>query len=192
MDGSRFDHLARLVSRRSRRQVLGGLAGMATAALFSRTARAQSGCDPDPCDPNAFCSENPTHPSVPDCTCNDGYAGNGFTCTDIDECADGNACGLNAICANTPGSFNCSCAPGYQGNPPTTPCTDTNECAANPCDPNATCTNTLGSFTCTCPTGYEGDGLATGTGCTDVDECTNGSNPCDPNATCTNTPGSFS
>src|SRR5215216_5570192 len=78
MDGPRFDRLARLVAKRSRRQVLWGLAGAATAALFSRSARAQTGCNPNPCDPNASCTEMAD--STPVCACNDGYTGNGKTC----------------------------------------------------------------------------------------------------------------
>lgn len=155
MDSSRFDRLARFVARRSRRQVLRGLAGAATAALFSHPARAQTSCDSSPCDVNADCDEDNGG-----CTCSSGYTGDGFTCTDIDECTNGNPCGPNATCTNTPsGSFSCLCDPGYQGSPPSTTCTAIIDCADNPCDPNATCTNTAGSFTCACNEGYTGDGL---------------------------------
>jgi len=36
---------------------------------------------------------------------------------DIDECLTNNGgCDVNAICINSPGSFNCSCKFGYEGN----------------------------------------------------------------------------
>ena len=41
---------------------------------------------------------------------------NNCNITDIDECeADIYACGSDAICNNTHGSFNCTCKPGYKG-----------------------------------------------------------------------------
>lgn len=36
---------------------------------------------------------------------------------DIDECQDDRACGRGAICENLPGSFHCSCPPGFTGDP---------------------------------------------------------------------------
>ena len=36
--------------------------------------------------------------------------------TEWDECSRGVAdCGINAVCSDTPDSYNCSCAAGYQG-----------------------------------------------------------------------------
>ncbi|KAF7144554.1 hypothetical protein RHSIM_Rhsim04G0101200 [Rhododendron simsii] len=54
------------------------------------------------------------------CSCKYGYKGNPYLspgCTDIDECKypNLNDCDGNATCANTPGSFNCSCNPHYFG-----------------------------------------------------------------------------
>ena len=39
-----------------------------------------------------------------------------FSCPDTDECANGNHnCDANAVCANTDGSFVCTCKAGYSG-----------------------------------------------------------------------------
>ncbi|XP_028416050.1 neurogenic locus notch homolog protein 1-like [Dendronephthya gigantea] len=106
---------------------------------------------------------------------------------DIDECGKGtHQCSKKANCSNTPGSYNCQCQIGYEGNGKK--CNDINECADSPCGYNANCTNTNGSYICECRTGYEGNGI----NCTDVDECEKGTHKCDNNANCTNTPGSFS
>jgi hypothetical protein len=119
--------------------------------------------------------------------CNGGFDGDGFRCTDIDECA-ANPCDPNATCANLAGSFSCTCPGGFSGDG--TVCSDIDECAtgADNCSLNASCSNLAGSFSCTCETGYLGDGVT----CSDIDECSSGSDNCSANATCTNTPGSFS
>ncbi len=59
------------------------------------------------CDANALCTPGAQNVS---CVCNKGFVGNGFICTDIDECANGTAkCGANTVCTNTPGSYACTC-----------------------------------------------------------------------------------
>ena len=51
------------------------------------------------------------------CECDTGYAGDGFACTDIDECAAATyPCHQQAGCTNAPaGSFTCACKKGYGG-----------------------------------------------------------------------------
>ncbi|CAH1799682.1 unnamed protein product [Owenia fusiformis] len=117
----------------------------------------------------------------------------GFLCesqlVDIDECAQGSHnCHQDAICANTDGSFDCNCNPGYSGDGVT--CTDGDECILNThnCDINAVCSNLPGSFSCNCNPGYSGDGVT----CTDDNECILNTHNCDINAVCSNLPGSFS
>ena len=35
---------------------------------------------------------------------------------DVDECVENlHNCGSNAVCNNSPGSYNCTCSPGYHG-----------------------------------------------------------------------------
>lgn len=109
-------------------------------------------------------------------------------CPDVDECLAGtDDCDANATCANTPGSFTCTCNAGYSGDGAT--CTDVDECTAatDNCSNDAGCTNTPGSFSCLCNAGFTGDGVT----CTDLDECTLATDNCDTNAACSNTPGSF-
>ncbi|KAH7842593.1 hypothetical protein Vadar_007071 [Vaccinium darrowii] len=59
--------------------------------------------------------------------CNKGYKGNPYLslgCEDIDECEipDLNDCDIvNGKCINTPGSYNCSCNPHYDGDGKSSP-----------------------------------------------------------------------
>jgi MYXO-CTERM domain-containing protein len=137
------------------------------------------------CDPNATCQKN-----VPgfQCNCNTGYRGNGFTCTEIDECAENtDDCDVNATCANTPGSWTCTCNMGWQGTGQV--CSDIDECQdemmVGRCSLDSMCFNSPGSWECICNTGFRGDGFT----CTNIDECVEMSNDCDVNATCTDTIG---
>ena len=59
-----------------------------------------------------------------DCECNSGFLGDGFDCTDINECALGqNDCDAHATCINTIGSYSCTCDFGYEW--------DGNQCSAS-------------------------------------------------------------
>jgi hypothetical protein len=122
--------------------------------------------------------------------CPTGYGGFDGSCTDLNECAVSSFCGTGSIgCSNLPGTFSCSCGPGFIADAPTGAlCHDIDECAAavSPCGTTGTCTNTTGSYTCGCDAGYTpGSG-----GCVDVNECA--TNPCGSTSTsCTNTTGSY-
>ena len=49
------------------------------------------------------------------CTCDTGYEGDGFNCTNIDECTVGtHYCDEYAHCTDTDGSFFCTCYDGYE------------------------------------------------------------------------------
>ncbi|KAI1695898.1 kunitz/Bovine pancreatic trypsin inhibitor domain-containing protein [Ditylenchus destructor] len=64
------------------------------------------------CSPNATCD---SLTSV--CQCKLGFIGDGYNCTDVDECAMyPNICDENAECENLFGSFSCHCREGFAGN----------------------------------------------------------------------------
>ena len=86
------------------------------------------------------------------CVCPAGYSDISGICVDINECGDGtHACGENGVCANTRGSYTCSCADGYQSeSADTLQCSDVDECEAgtDTCGANALCANIAGGFVC--------------------------------------------
>ena len=47
------------------------------------------------------------------CTCNAGYAGDGITCTDVNECEGENICLTTQFCFNIPGDYICLCNGGF-------------------------------------------------------------------------------
>ena len=123
------------------------------------------------------------------CTCNDGYSGDGFDCADVNECEGDHECDENAICDNLIGGYNCTCVQGYDGSG--FECADVDECDTgdHDCDDNALCDNLIGSFNCTCIEGYEG--IGTIGECSDIDECSDPDlNDCDmTNGFCVNKEG---
>ena len=47
------------------------------------------------------------------CICDNGFSGDGFNCTDINECLDEPNLCENGACINTDGSFSCDCQKGF-------------------------------------------------------------------------------
>ncbi|XP_028063149.1 putative wall-associated receptor kinase-like 16 [Camellia sinensis] len=72
------------------------------------------------CQQNSTCVDLDSSLGGYRCSCNQGYQGNPYLspgCQDINECANSNMndCDTNAICIDTPGSYNCTCPHGYFG-----------------------------------------------------------------------------
>ncbi|XP_022786878.1 platelet-derived growth factor receptor alpha-like isoform X2 [Stylophora pistillata] len=105
------------------------------------------------------------------------------------ECLEPDICHANATCANTAGSYQCTCKLSYTGDGKS--CTwykDFNECESNldNCHVDAICINTPTHFECMRKPGFLGDGLS----CVDRNECLE-PGICHANATCANTAGSY-
>lgn len=125
-----------------------------------------------PCNPiSTYCNQantdqcNPA-PNVnftcdlPTCGCKKGWTGQDCA-TDIDECQQTpSVCKHGGTCTNTPGSFYCTCRPGYGYKD----CSKPESCRDAPqvCATNANCVDmTSDGYTygqCQCPAGHPGDG----------------------------------
>ena len=164
-----------------------GYAGTGLAGCVDIDACAAS---PSPCFPGVACTDLPPPSSGASCgPCPPGYVGDGTTCTDVNECADGNngGCDLRSTCTNTPGGRTCGpCPEGMLGSGERG-CRAPSACATNNggCDALTTCADAAGGgVTCgACPAGYSGTGAA---GCVDIDGCADA--PCHPGVVCTDVP----
>ena len=47
------------------------------------------------------------------CVCDDGFEGDGYQCTDIDECAQDSRLCEHGVCLNFAGGYRCQCDMGY-------------------------------------------------------------------------------
>ncbi|XP_028408889.1 scavenger receptor cysteine-rich type 1 protein M130-like [Dendronephthya gigantea] len=120
------------------------------------------------------------------CICDQGFTGDDFTCSDINECSTVNNCHSEAFCTNTQGSYRCTCNGGFTGNG--TNCQDVDECSdsTHKCPSETNCTNTNGSYQC-CRTKNSGNSSI----CRDVDYCSLGLHNCSGNSRCIKTDSGF-
>ena len=83
-----------------------------------------------------------------ECVCKYGFQGDGYNCTDIDECLSITDCSSQASCVNEEGFYNCECNSGFFGDGfGANGCSDIDECAAeiDVCfNENTYCMNTRG------------------------------------------------
>ena len=125
------------------------------------------------------------------CQCQNGFTGNGTTCSNVNECTSGNySCKVNAKCKDTVGSYVCVCKNGFWGNGTGGEgCANMNECTLGQhnCHSNADCVDTIGSYLCQCRKGYTG----TGTSCVNINECQSRTYNCQANLVCVDNAGSF-
>jgi len=155
-----------------------------------------------PCGENALCKVS-DHRLL--CLCPDGYQGEPtqkctqYECqidTDCENnkrcdggvcrnpCLESGVCGNNANCRVVNRKAQCSCAPGFLGNPEIE-CQQPSpvSCAKNPCGENARCREMPGGYECSCMSGCVGDPRK---GCVcdgeQVNACHN--QPCGINAAC--------
>jgi hypothetical protein len=109
------------------------------------------------CNANARCSNVP---GSFQCTCNNGFTGDGLDCLDLDDCGSSPCEHGTCINSDIGESYTCECDNGWTDSQ----CDfDVNECytAGHNCHEEGRCVNTKGGFYCRCSSGYEGDGYET-------------------------------
>ncbi|XP_068740239.1 protocadherin Fat 4-like [Montipora capricornis] len=116
-------------------------------------------CQSSPCHANATCIRNDWQNVS--CACTEGFTGDGFNCSDINEC-NNITCSYGGTCFNLWKRHFCSCPSGYHNG---TDCTLINHCLSNPCQ-QGECTPYRNGYSCSCAPGY------TGVHCeTNIDDC---------------------
>ena len=115
----------------------------------------------NPCDSVNHCHENATCTKVDgvhyNCSCKSGFAGDGYNCTNINDCepsrCNGSACCKNnGTCHDLVNNYTCSCQAGFNGSY----CYhNINECKLYHDCHNGLCVDAVNNFTCNCHRGYD-------------------------------------
>jgi len=93
------------------------------------------------------------------CRCVSGYTGDGYTCTDLDDCDPDPCDPVQGTCSdNGANRYECTCIPGICGTGCESDCVECED-GTHECDPNADCFNTYGSYICACKDEFYGDGV---------------------------------
>lgn len=92
-------------------------------------------------------------------SCEQLFSCRSIDCEDIDECARNSGKGdCDYECANSAGSFRCSCAAGFYLGTDGLTCHDINECEIHNGNCSQKCVNTPGNHSCSCFDGYVNSG----------------------------------
>ena len=121
-----------------------------------------------------------------ECECQEGFIleENINLCVDTDECLLNHDCDINSICANSEGSYACTCESGYFGNGKTC---DVGSCTDDICPLNEECVSPTSSD-CQCKSGFERNATDA---CVDTDECSTSMHFCEAKRICVNSEGSY-
>ena len=152
------------------------------------------------CHVNAVCTDivgGPAGPEGRTCACNDGYVGDGTSCSDVNACVDWPCPGDFQECVdlmppnpNTAQGRICSCQQGYEPVAASDNCQDINSCLSYPCPAGADCEDLEGAEdgplgrSCACPVGLVYD--STSFICVEGDACALA--PCMAHASCVDLP----
>lgn len=107
------------------------------------------------CSENARCIKmNETYHN---CHCEDGFSGNGYLCTNIDDCAEATICENGGTCIDGINSYSCLCTKEFNGQNCEVSLEPQNPCRKNPCKNKGICQSEDGkSYVCVCTLGWFG------------------------------------